>query len=187
MKMRWTVALTSCLCLIALACGQGDDGDAGDIQAGWNVGGCAGEQSALTAEGHSDACEPEALLPDVIDYCQETLFWRYEAETGALQLVDAPVSLNCCGLRSVRTSFENGVYVITEVDEPGEYRCRCMCDAIYSVCIAGVAGGRIPVRLVLDVTDDSSGPRVVWEGEIDLDEGQGEIDLGSSSSWNCMD
>jgi hypothetical protein len=187
MKMiRYVAIISLCLGLVLPACGGSENGAPAEF--GWMVGGCAGQDQALVeqTEGYTEECDPAPLLPDEMDYCTETLFWEYDAESQILQLVDGPVSLNCCGLRYVRSGIAEGFYTLIEMDEPGDGRCRCMCDSIYSVCIHGLAEGLIPIRLFRHVTDDgTTEPTLIWEGELDLSEGGGHIDLGPSRSWNC--
>lgn len=166
------------------ACG-GDPG-AQQLPIGWQVGGCAGEERALTTgDGLDPQCAPEALVPDDSDPCREMLLWRYDRTAQRLQLVDTPVSLNCCGLRSVQATFATGVLTVTERDEPDGPRCRCMCDATYAVCLDAAFEGPIEVRLLRHVTDSDEGIETVWEGQIDPAEGEGQIDLGPSLSWAC--
>jgi hypothetical protein len=187
MKMTGKLAIASlCLCLVLSACG-GSDNDT-PTEFGWMVGGCAGQDQALIeqTEGYTEECDPAPLLPDEMDYCTETLFWKYDQENQALQLVDGPVSLNCCGLRYVRSGIAEGYNTLIEMDEPGDGRCRCMCDSIYSVCIHNLAADPAPIRLFRHVTDDgTTEPTLIWEGQLDLSEGSGQIDLGPSASWNC--
>jgi len=187
MKMTRFVAISSlCLGLLLSACGGYDNDQPAEF--GWMVGGCAGQDQALIeqTEGYTEECDPDPLLPEEMDYCTETLFWDYDAQNRVLQLVDGPVSLNCCGLRYVRSDTAEGYYDLIEMDEPGDGRCRCMCDSIYSVCIHNLAEGLVPVRLFRWVTDDgTTGPTLIWEGDLDPTEGAGQIDLGPSASWNC--
>jgi hypothetical protein len=188
MKMVRNITIV-CLCLgmVLSACGGYDNG--GPAEFGWMVGGCAGQDQALVeqTEGYTEECDPDPLLPEEMDYCTEKLFWEYDAQNQVLQLVDGPVSLNCCGLRYVRSEITEGDYTLIEMDEPGDGRCRCMCDSIYSVCIHGLAEGQVPIRLYRHVTDDATTePTLIWEGQLDLTEGGGQIDLGPSDSWNCI-
>jgi len=188
MKMTRSIAIVSlCLGLLLSACGGYDNDQPAEF--GWMVGGCAGQDQALVEQtaGYTEECDPDPLLPEEMDYCTEKLFWEYDAQNQLLQLVDGPVSLNCCGLRYVRSDTAEGHYDLIEMDEPGDGRCRCMCDSIYSVCIHGLAEGLIPVRLFRHVTDDgTTEPTLIWEGELDLTQGGGQIDLGPSNSWNCI-
>ena len=178
--------LIATLLAAGLAAGCGGAQDTQQLPVGWQIGGCAGEEQALTTgDGLDPQCAPEALLTGDLDPCRETLVWSYDQEARRLQLVDTPVSLNCCGLRSVQATFEAGVLTITERDEPDGARCRCMCDATYSVCLDAALEGPIEIRLVLHVTDSGEGPVTVWEGQLDPADGEGQIDLGESHSWAC--
>ena len=129
-------------------------------------------------------CQPEKLIPEEPDYCTRTLFWKYSG--GLLQLVDFPVALNCCGVRTVRYELVGGTTTITEVDEPGDARCRCMCDTSFSVCIENLPVESTPVHLFLHVTDQDDNPVEVWRGDLDMSSGGGQIDLGPSGSLDCI-
>jgi hypothetical protein len=177
-----------CLGLVLPACGGSETNTSTEF--GWMVGGCVGEAQVLVeqTEGYTQECDPEPLLPEEMDYCIEKLFWKYDRESRILQLVNGPVSLNCCGLRYMRTGIAEGYYTQIEMDKPPlTGRCRCMCDAIYSVCIHGVVEDPAPIRLFRHVTDDgTTEPTQIWEGELVLSAGTGQIDLGPSESWNCI-
>ena len=171
-----------CLSLLLLGCGSGSDPDPAF---GWQLGGCVGMEQALTqGEGMVEDCEPEKLVPEEPDYCNRTLYWKYSG--GLLQVVDFPVALNCCGVRSVRYELAGDTYTITEVDEPGDARCRCMCDTSFSVCISNIPQASTNVRLLLHVTDKDASPVEVWQGELDLSAGGAQIDLGPSGSLDCI-
>lgn len=171
-----------CLSLLLLGCGGGSDTDP---TFGWQLGGCVGQEQALTeGEGQVEDCQPEKLIPEEPDYCTRTLFWKYSG--GLLQLVDFPVALNCCGVRTVRYELVGDTYTITEVDEPGDTRCRCMCDTSYSVCISNLPQAPTKARLLLQVTDQDPVPVEVWQGTLDLATGGGQIDLGPSGSLDCI-
>jgi len=187
MKMKATcVTMLTCACvaLIISGCGAGNDTSTGF---GWLVGGCAGQDQALVEQqaGFDESCKADNLLPEEPDYCTEKLFWHYDAATGTLQMVNAYVSLNCCGIRYVRGEFTEGFHTFIEMDEPDGYRCRCMCDTIYSMCLHDLAPDLTPIRLLRHVTDETLQPETIWEGELDLNDGSGVIELGPSSSWHC--
>ena len=175
------------LCLALLPAGCGTEPEVDD-NFGWLIGGCIGQAEALVEQtsGYDTTCKPEALLPEEIDYCTEKIFWEYNQANRTLQLVHGPVALNCCGVRYVNSGVAEEFYTILEMDEPGEYRCRCMCDTFYSVCIRNVPETLLPIRIFLHVTDETSQPADVWEGELDLSEGSGQIVLGESGSQHCL-
>jgi hypothetical protein len=168
--------------LVTMGCGSDSDSTP---TFGWQLGGCTGmEQALVQGEGLVEDCPPEKLIPEEPDYCTRTLFWDYDGSV--LQLVDFPVALNCCGIRSVRYDLAGSTYTITEIDEPGESRCRCTCDTSFSVCISNLPWEPTPVRLLLHVTDRDENPAEVWQGQLDLRVGQGQIDLGPSGSQDCL-
>jgi hypothetical protein len=171
------------LCLL-VSCGGGSDPDPAF---GWQLGGCVGQEQALTeGEGMVDDCEPEKLVPEEPDYCDRTLYWKYSG--GLLQLVDFPVALNCCGVRSVQYELAGDTYTITESDRPEDdgTRCRCMCDTSYSICISNLPQTLTKFRLLLQVAEQGPDPEEVWQGELDLAAGGGQVDLGPSGSLNCI-
>ena len=175
------------LCLAFLLAGCGTEPEVDD-NFGWLIGGCAGQAQALAEQttSYDTTCKPETLLPEEIDYCTEKIFWEYNKASQTLQLVHGPVALNCCGVRYVISKVAEGFNTIIEMDEPGDYRCRCMCDTFYSVCLHDVPEAPLPLRIFLHVTDESSLPVDVWEGELDLSQGKGQIALGDSGSLNCL-
>ena len=175
------------LALTILGCGSGSEWELPSTK--WEVGGCASNSGPLSQDdGVIENCSPETLLPEEKDYCIERLFWQYDREGQILQLVDFPVHLNCCGIRSVRIGFLREHYAITEVDEPDENgnRCKCMCDSIFSACIAGVPEEPAQIRLYRHITDEQQEPVLFWEGTLDLLEGRGQIELGPSHRWACQ-
>jgi hypothetical protein len=115
-------------------------------------------------------------------YCDaEVLRWAFDAAAGVLTLSDERILLNCCGVHGMSVVVEDGLWVVTETDEPAEggMRCRCLCVYDYSLRVEGVTAGTIDVRLVRFVTEE--GERVVWEGAIDLTAGAGAIVLDETS------
>jgi len=177
--------ILSCVLLCLLAgCGGGADPDQ-DPVFGWQLGGCVGQEQALTeGEGQVKDCLPENLVPEDPDYCNRILYWEYSG--GRLQLVDFPVQLNCCGIRTVQYELAGDTYTITEIDQPGDTRCRCNCDTSFSVCIDNLPAVSTPVHLLLHVTDEKDFPTEVWRGDLDLGAGSGQVDLGPSGSLNCI-
>jgi hypothetical protein len=145
------------------------------------------EQSLTEGEGMVDDCEPEKLVPEEPDYCNRILYWKYSG--GLLQLVDFPVQLNCCGVRSVSYELVGDTYTLTELDRPEDdgSRCRCNCDTPFSVCISNLPQAPTKVRLLLHVTAGvEPNPVEVWQGSLDLSTGGDQIVLGPSGSMNCI-
>jgi hypothetical protein len=120
-------------------------------------------------------------------YCDaERLLWTYDADTAVLDLTNTRIELNCCGVHGMDIELVDGVYVVTEQDdpEPGGGRCDCICVYDFALTTSGVPADVIELRLERLVTD--SGPsRVVWEGVIDLGEGEGEIEVSDEPSMWC--
>jgi len=66
-------AFTAMLLAATLVAACGGAQDAQQLPVGWQIGGCAGEEQALTTgEGLDPRCVPEALLPSDLDPCRET-------------------------------------------------------------------------------------------------------------------
>ncbi len=110
------------------------------------------------------------------DYCAaEVLDWTYDAKAGKLTLTDNRALLNCCGDHSVKVTKQGAGYVITETDAPeqGGGRCLCMCVFDFAVTIKSLKAGLIPITLVRDVTDDTTGPKTVFTGTLDLSKAAG--------------
>ena len=55
-----------------------------------------------------------------------------------------------------------------------------------TVCISNLPQALTKFRLLLHVTDQDTSPVEVWQGELDLAAGGGQIDLGPSGSLNCI-
>lgn len=112
------------------------------------------------------------------NYCDaEVLHWQYVPESQTLHLADARVLLNCCGDHTMTIKEVEGVYVVTETDDPedGWGRCHCMCVFDYTMSAVGLAEGVIQLKIVREVSDWPEGSGDVWEGELDLSEGSGAI------------
>jgi hypothetical protein len=117
-------------------------------------------------------------------YCDaELLRWQFQA--GTLSLTDQRVELNCCGLHGMQVELVDGVYLVTETDEPGDGRCHCMCVFDFNVVAEGIPEGVIRVRLERMVTDWPEASGLVWEGDLDLAQGSGEIVVSSAPSSFC--
>ncbi len=134
-------------------------------------------------------------------YCDaERLSWKYERASGKLVLSNLRASLNCCGDRTMKLEERDGVYWVTETDEPqaivtgsGPTRARCMCSCVFDLSIEAqsIPEGEIEVKLARDVTDSGSGAQVLWSGKLDLAAGAGSVVLSTTpialdSSGVCM-
>ena len=117
------------------------------------------------------------------EYCDaEVLHWEYDELNQKLDLRDARLLLNCCGDHTMDIAFEDGIYVVTEIDAPenGDGRCNCMCVFDYDLTATGIPGGVITLRLMRHVTD-SGEIHQVWEGELDLAENSGFVILDDTA------
>ncbi len=121
------------------------------------------------------------------------LHWAYRAETETLTLADARVLLNCCGEHAMTIDLLEGVYVVTETDDPemtemGPARCGCMCVFDFTLQAAGIPQETIQVQLVREVSDWEEASDLIWEGELDLGQGTGAIVIDETyEEWCGMD
>lgn len=117
------------------------------------------------------------------DYCAaEILAWEYDPETKIFVFADNRIVLNCCGEHDMSIRLVDGVYRITEYDAPEqiepdvESRCHCMCSFDYELKVQDMPHEEIQVKLLRDISDDDDwNSGLVWEGELDLTLGSGEI------------
>ncbi len=132
--------------------------------------------AAATREGEDSYCGDDRLI------------WSVDSENGVINFTNQDVFLNCCGIHDVTVTLRDGVYVITEIDEPeeGGARCNCMCLFDFSVDMPLVDGNLITVRIDRLVTDVDGSPATAWEGEIDLTTGSGDIMIAENVGW-CDD
>ncbi|MFW6369189.1 MAG: hypothetical protein ACOC0J_01250 [Myxococcota bacterium] len=159
--------------------GAGDDNgveETGYLAAS-NTGACGeileiGEQSSRQ-DGREEWCGAERLQ------------WSYEAESETLDLLHSRVALNCCAEHSVSYEQVGDIHVVTEIDvPPRDGRCRCTCLFDFHSSLAGIASGMASVLVLLDI-EEEEGSSVVWEGDLDLTEGSGEIVLDDTESSLC--
>jgi len=153
--------------ILATACGGYSSGPGSITSQSDQVSNCGGFEQ-----------QGDALFDAGLPYCDaEVLHWRYDAATGILELADARILLNCCGIHSMQIAEQDGVYVITERDEPefDNARCACMCVYDFTIEASGIAEGVIPLRIEREVTDWEEGSGLVWEGELDLSQGSGSV------------
>jgi len=162
--------------------GDVDDDDDGDLGRDAKVSDCGGFDGEQAGYG-----EPEDDDGDVRD---ELLLWDYEADAETVVFLNRNIWLNCCGEHSIEIFLDDkaGVYEISETDAPIIYegepaRCGCMCFYDFAVSLPDVSCGVISVKLTRDVTDDGEPRYTVWEGEIDLADGSGEIVVDEDVGW----
>ena len=112
-----------------------------------------------------------------LDVRTETLDWTFEPETTVVSFANRDICLNCCGEHSMAIFLVDGVYVLTEVDEPAGEGGRCFCDCSFDYAVDLTVGfsGTIDVMITREITDFGMGVETVWEGSIDLSAGSGSI------------
>jgi predicted secreted protein len=120
----------------------------------------------------------------------ERLVWAYNAGSKTVTLVNKNVWLNCCGNRSVTASLNEstGIYEIYETDQAemdGDtpLRCDCECFFDFKVKLSDVDSGVISVKISRIVSDLGKPMTAVWEGDIDLSEGEGDILIEKQSAF----
>jgi hypothetical protein len=177
-----TTKLVVVLFAIALvgACGDDDDNN--------NQNGTVTTRAAISDCGGFAAAQ-KTHIPSPGNYCDaELLLWQYSSATGTLNVSNNRIALNCCGEHSMTAAIENGVYVITEQDDPetGGGRCDCECIFDFTAELDDVPAGDVAFRLERYVTDDASAPSVVWSGTIEVHDGTGLITVdGDPMSYPC--
>jgi len=115
------------------------------------------------------------ITRDILTYCDsENLQWFYDENTLTLSVLNTRVLLNCCGEHDITASYDNGMIVIAENDQPvnGTDRCRCMCVYDFFIEISGLSSGVVTLKLDLTVDEDTQNK---WEGTIDIRKKNGEI------------
>jgi hypothetical protein len=121
-------------------------------------------------------------------YCaNELLLWKRDPKTGAVTFTDQRVELNCCGDRSITAADQGGVLVITVTDAPeqGNARCFCMCVFDFAITV-GKLSGKVPVKLVRDITDDNQPPKTVYSGTLDLTAPSGVVIVDKNPATFCQ-
>ena len=157
-----------------VACDPGDPSDDANLVQQAATSDCGG---FLQVNDQGSLKVPEG---DPATYCEaERLLWTYDAATQSLSVSNNRILLNCCGDHSMHVTLQGGVYVFTETDAPefADARCGCMCVFDYAVDVSPLPADVIPIRIVRNVTDSGSGPEVVYEGDLDLSAGAGEVEI----------
>lgn len=158
------------LLIVIAACGGGSDSTSVDVGTNPRISGCGGfdtSQNRLISQQEEDSsCSDERLI------------WQYDEESQTVHFLNKDIYLNCCGEHYV-SIFENekiGNYKIEEIDNAigGDGRCNCMCFFDFEIDLVNptTIEDTIYVTLtrVIDGDDD-----VIWEGELVLSEGEGDI------------
>ena len=72
---------------------------------------------------------------------------------------------------------DSAIYVVTETDAPqgGDTRCKCTCVFDLGVRVSPVVQGVIALTLVRTITDLEAPDRVLFDGQLDLADGEGRI------------
>ena len=139
------------------------------------------ECGGFGGEAHFAITEEAGDDDDIaLGYCDaEVLHWTYTESISELAIQNDRVMLNCCGNHSIEITEDGaGAYTITETDAPEGLdgaRCGCMCNFDFALSSGEIPSGEIELTLVLNVTDDSSGPQTKWTGTIDLADVYGDI------------
>ena len=118
--------------------------------------------------------------------CSERIIWQYDQDSQILRFLNKDAWLNCCGEHSIIVSMdkETGVFIIDEIDEPelSGGRCWCMCFFDFKVDLLNISLEKIEVELYRYITDRE--PRfIVWEGQLDLGKGYGDIVINVESGY----
>ena len=140
-----------------------------------DCGGFSGAQNGLSRQ-----MEGETLCSD------ERLIWQYDPDSRNLSILNSDVWLNCCGKHRITAlvSRDTGIYTIEETDKPeaGDARCGCMCCFDFGIDLPDTRREVIRVQIYRHVTDGD--PRsLVWEGDLDLAHGEGEVVITENVGW----
>lgn len=125
--------------------------------------------------------EEELLVPrsdPAIPYCDaEVLKWHFNQASSRLELIHTRIPLNCCGDHSVTVEKQDNAYVVTEIDQPEDMRCRCVCVFDFRVDFSVQDAETLELIVQQYVTDEASAPRKIYSEYLDLSEGSGMIVL----------
>ncbi len=167
MKTKVILALTGIIGLSATLAGCGGQGSDSGLLKDYAVSDCGGFVSIR-----------QGVLKDNSDYCAaERLSWSYNSGTKELTLVNTRVLLNCCGEHTVDAWHEDGRIVVQERDEPEaeDLRCGCMCVYDFRAVLSDVEREAISLTLEREVTDDPAATGTVFQGTIDLTQGDSGV------------
>lgn len=191
------IGMLGAACLIGAACSStttsSGTGGASGTGGGGGTPGDMLNQAPQTSVcgGFLKGGQAKATIPmaDPATYCEaEKLLWAYEESSQSLALNNIRMQLNCCGQHTIQGALdENGVYVITEKDEPeltpsGPARCGCECVFDFATVIDPVPAGTIQIKIVREVTDSTTPSVVAYEGSIDLSQVSGSIVISTDSA-----
>lgn len=122
------------------------------------------------------------------NYCDtEVLDWRYDNAKQQLTLIDKRAVLNCCGDHSQTVKKQGDVIVVRQTDAPQGGGGRCRCDCVYDFeAVIPASPGLLKVRVERVVTDATNPtPKVLFEGTLDLQAGQGIELIDPSPTSSC--
>ena len=108
------------------------------------------------------------------------------AGSRTLRLQDRRIQLNSCGVREVRLSVVDEVIEVREWDGPDGAGGRCWCTGVFDFVIdlACLPPGVVRLRLVREVVE--TGTITLFDGQLDLAEGQGSKVLDDSPAPWCQ-
>jgi hypothetical protein len=116
------------------------------------------------------------------DCSDERLVWHYDQNSHTVVFLNRDVWLNCCGEHTITITFQDdpGVFVIHEIDAPVSIsasetsRCLCMCFFAFQIKLPDIPPDTISVQLYRYITDNNESQRLVWQGKLDLKQGNGD-------------
>ncbi len=190
-------------CMINLSCSDSEDDPAlswqdEDLATEHSVSGCGGfgapstklREDATGEESVDDegGAQVEEENPDdeLDSMCgDERLTWSYDPSNRALTLYNKDIFLNCCGNHSVGIVQQGDAYIFKEVDQPedGSARCDCMCLFDFKVILADVDQGNLALAIHRHETDQTESEVTIWQGNLDLSEGSGEVMIEENVGW----
>ena len=201
--MTWTyLTCTICLAVFFLSCSEDEDSDPAlswqseDISAAQEISGCGGFGARAeklraddedTVEETPDEDGEDTTADELLDeMCgDERLAWTYDATAKTLTLTNLDISLNCCGEHAVGVVRDGDGLVLKEVDRPvqGDARCSCMCLFDFKAVVKDLDAATFPVTIRRFVTDSNQNEYTVWQGRLDLSQGEGEELIEENVGW----
>jgi hypothetical protein len=141
-----------------------------------------GNESNLSQTFAASECGGFPSEADDASYCDaEVLSWTFL--DGVLTLTHARFSTSCGSPMEIAIAEDGQDYLVTESIEDSMADCVCTYDLRLEV--TDMPEGTIHLKLVRDITNDQGPAYDLWEGDLDLTAGSGEITLSTEDLTYC--